>query len=122
MSLEYNREKDATINGNSSPCTEIISFDLLYRLCRAGFTKLIPLLANSKIPNVYDRLVTEEEIKAFPSAEGRPMRINQQNPNFWTESRLIANAHLFGESHANIKKIFDYEYEDMENQDPEDVF
>lgn len=55
----------------------------------------MPLLSDSKIPNVYDHLITDEEIKAFPSAEGKPVRIIHQNPNFWTEVRLKEKSHLF---------------------------
>ncbi len=87
--------KDNIVNRNSSPNAKTNSSDNIIRLYGAGFRKLVPLLPDSKIPNVYDHLITEEEIKAFPSAEGKPVRIIHQKPNFWTEVRLKEKSHLF---------------------------
>jgi len=57
---------------------------------------MVPLFADSKRANVYsDKFITEEELKKFPSAEGKPVRIIHQNPCFWTETRLQQNSHLF---------------------------
>jgi hypothetical protein len=75
-------ENNANCNGSLTAKT-ISSSDII-RLYDAGFRKLVPLLPDSKIPNVYDHLITEEEIKTFPSAEGKPVRIIYQKPNFWT--------------------------------------
>ena len=83
------------INCNSSPVTKTISSDVLIQLYNARFRKLVPLLPDSKKANVYDHLITEEEIKAFPSAEGKSVRIIYQNPTFWTETRLKEKSHLF---------------------------
>ena len=75
--------------------SKTVSFESLVQLHNAGFRKLVPLLPDSKRANVYDHLITDEEIKAFPSAEGKPVRIIHQNPNFWTEKRLQDKAYLF---------------------------
>ena len=40
-------------------------------------------------------MISEHEIKQFPSAEGKPVRIIYENPNFWTEKRLQEKSHLF---------------------------
>jgi hypothetical protein len=90
-----NDKRDASVNCNSSPTDKTISSDDLIHLYDVGFRKLVPLLPDSKIPNVYDHLITEEEIKMFPSAEGKPIRIICQKPNFWTETRLREKSHLF---------------------------
>jgi hypothetical protein len=71
-----------------------ISSDVLFRLYTAGFRKLIPLLPAGSIPNVYDRLITDEECRS-PYAERNPFRFIYQNPNFWTEARLKEKSHLF---------------------------
>jgi hypothetical protein len=72
-----------------------IPLELLIRLYEAGFRKLVSVHADSKRANVYVDLITDDEIKQFPSAEGKPVRIIQHNPNFWTEERLRNKAHLF---------------------------
>jgi hypothetical protein len=95
LSMEDNTKKDANINHNSNATAKMISSDDIIELYNSGFRKLVPLLPDSKIPNVYDHLITEEEIKTFPSAEGKPVRIIQQNPNFWTEKRLQDKVYLF---------------------------
>ena len=64
-------------------------------LFRAGFRKLIPLFEDSGRANVYDNLVSEKELKQFPSAEGKPVRIIYENPTFWTEERLREKSYLF---------------------------
>jgi hypothetical protein len=87
--------KDGNVNYNSDATAKAISSDDIFRLYNAGFRKLVPLLPDSKRANVYDHLITDEEIKAFPSAEGKPVRIIQQNPNFWTEKRLQDKAYIF---------------------------
>jgi hypothetical protein len=74
---------------------QTIGTSVLIQLYNDGFRKLVPLLPDSKRANVYDHLITEEEIKAFPSAEGKPVGIIHQNPNFWTETRLKEVSHLF---------------------------
>jgi hypothetical protein len=61
----------------------------------ASFKKLVPLFADYRRANVYDNLVTEKEIKQFPSAEGKLMRDIYENPTFWTEERLQEKSHLF---------------------------
>jgi hypothetical protein len=94
-SMEDNSKNNANVNYNSSHTAKTISSDDIIRLHNAGLRKLVPLLPDSKIPNVYDHLITEEEIKTFPSAEGRPVRIIYQKPNFWTEARLKEKSHLF---------------------------
>ena len=73
--------------------SETIPADHLIQLYNAGFRKLIPLLADSKRANVYDHLITEEEIRAFPLP--KPVRIIHQNPHFWSETRLQEKANLF---------------------------
>ena len=83
---------DTTANVRDS---KAVPFESLSHLYNAGFRKLVPLLADSKRANVYDHLITDEEIKAFPSAEGKPVRIIHQNPNFWTEKRLQDKTYLF---------------------------
>ena len=55
---------------------------------------MVPLLPDSKIPNVHDHLITEEEIKTFPSAEGKPVRIIYQKTDFWTKTRLRDKSYL----------------------------
>ena len=73
-----------------------IPIEILLKHFQAGFRKMVPLFADSKRANVYDgKFITEEEIKQFPSAEGKPVRIIHQNPIFWTETRLKEKAHLF---------------------------
>jgi hypothetical protein len=52
-------------------------------------------MSDSRQANVYDNLVIEDEIKAYPSAESKPVRIIYQNPNFWTEERLKEKSYLF---------------------------
>ena len=90
---EDNSQNDDSINDNSN--NKIIPSDTLLQLHNAGFRKLVPVMADSKRANVYDHLITEEEIKLFPLAEGKPVRIMNQNPNFWTEIRLQEQSHLF---------------------------
>jgi hypothetical protein len=90
---EDNSQNDDSINDNSN--NKIIPSDTLLQLHNAGFRKLVPVMADSKRANVYDHLITEEEIKLFPLAEGKPVRIINQNPNFWTEIRLQEQSHLF---------------------------
>jgi hypothetical protein len=87
--------KDNSVNRNSSPNAKTIPSHDIIGLYHAGFRKQVPLSPDSKIPNVYDHLITEEEINAFPSTEGRPVRIIYQKPNFWTEGRLKEKSHLF---------------------------
>lgn len=82
--------------------TNTLPISVIIQLYNAGFRKLVPLLHDSKRANVYDHLITDEEIKAFPSAEGKPVRIIHQNPNFWTENRLQDNHPLF----YNVATIF----------------
>jgi hypothetical protein len=73
-----------------------IPIEALIQLFQVGFRKMVPLFADSKRANVYsDKFITEEEIKQFPSAEGKHLRIIHQNPCFWTETRLQENSHLF---------------------------
>jgi len=79
LSTEDNSKKDANANYNSSHTDKTIPLDDIIQLYNAGFRKLVPLLPDSKIPNV-QHLVTDEEIKAFPTAEGKPVRIIHQNP------------------------------------------
>lgn len=55
--------------------TNTIPIDIIIQLYNAGLRKLVPLLHDSKRANVYDHLITDEEIKAFPSAEGKPVCI-----------------------------------------------
>jgi hypothetical protein len=74
--------------------SKTISYDVLFQLYTAGFRKLIPLLPAGSIPNVYDRLITDEECRS-PYAERNPFRFIYQNPNFWTEARLKEKSHLF---------------------------
>jgi hypothetical protein len=74
--------------------SKTISSDVLFRLYAAGFRKLIPLLADSINPNIYDHLITDEEFRS-PYVEGKPLRAIHQNPNFWTEARLKGKSHLF---------------------------
>ena len=95
LSMEDNSKKVANVNYNSSHTARTISSDDIIQLYNAGFRKLVPLLPGSKIPNVHDHLITEEEIKALSSAEGKPVRIIHQKPNFWTEVRLKEKSHLF---------------------------
>ena len=83
---------------NSRSASEIISIRpaTLVQLFHAGFRKMVPLSIDSKRANVYSgKFITEEEIKQFPSAEGKPVRIIHQNPNFWSETRLQEKADLF---------------------------
>jgi hypothetical protein len=68
---------------NISENNKTIAHQTLIQLRRAGFRKLIPLFADSKRANVYDNLVTVEEIKQYPSAEGKPVRIIYENVAFW---------------------------------------
>src|SRR5215469_18260123 len=82
--------------------TNTLPISVIIQLYNAGFRKLVPLLHDSKRANVYDHLITDEEIKAFPSAEGKPVRIIHQNPNFWTENRLQDNHPLF----YNVATLF----------------
>lgn len=85
----------ADIIDSKTGSSNTIGTDILIQLYNAGFRKLVPLLPDSKRANVYDHLMTEEEFKAFPSAEGKPVGIIHQNPNFWTEMRLKEKSHLF---------------------------
>jgi hypothetical protein len=96
LSMEANNKKDANVNYNTNATTKTVSSDDIIQLYNAGFRKVVPLLPDSKIPNVHDHLISEEEIKMFPSAEGKPVRIIYQKPNFWTEARLKEKSHLFG--------------------------
>lgn len=82
------------INGKFGS-NKAIPSDVLIQLHKDGFRKLIPLMVDPKRANVYDHLITEEEIKTFPSAEDKPVRIIHQNPDFWTETRLKKQSHLF---------------------------
>jgi hypothetical protein len=75
--------------------TNTIPISVIIQLYNAGFRKLVPLLHDSKRANVYDHLITDQEIKTFPSAEGKPVRIIYQNPNFWTEKRFQYKHYLF---------------------------
>src|SRR5215469_11789634 len=75
--------------------TNTLPISVIIQLYNAGFRKLVPLLHDSRRANVYDHLITDEEFKAFASAEGKPVRIIYQNPNFWTEKRLQDNPSLF---------------------------
>jgi len=93
LSLKDNNQSVGGIDANGSSNT--ISSDVLIQLYNAGFRKMIPLLPDSKRANVYDHLVTEEDIRHFPSAEGKPVRIIHQNPNFWTQARLQEKSYLF---------------------------
>src|ERR1051325_9203269 len=91
MSVTTSRWMEMLIENNS----ETIPADHLIQLYNAGFRKLVPLLADSKRANVYDNLITEEEMRSFSSAEGKPVKIIHQNPIFWTENRLKEKSHLF---------------------------
>jgi hypothetical protein len=95
LSLEDNSKEYSNVNYNTNATHKAVSSDDIIRLYNTGFRKLIPLSADSKKANVYDHLITDEEIKTFPSAEGKPVRIIYQNPNFWTEKRLQDKAYLF---------------------------
>lgn len=108
-SIDYNVKKNINIRRKTSKITQDIVenvndvsknskrilADTLIQLYRAGFKKLIPLHADSRRANVYDNLASEQEIKQFPSAEGKPVRIIHENVNFWTEERLQEKSHLF---------------------------
>jgi hypothetical protein len=72
-----------------------VSVQNLIELFRAGFRKLVPLFADSRRANVYDNLISEQEIKQFPSAEGKPVRIIYEHVSFWTEERLQEKSYLF---------------------------
>ena len=85
-------DKDINVNLGSN---KTIQPDVLLQLYNAGFRKQVPLRSDSKRANVYDNLIAEEEIRSFPSAEGKPVRIIYQNPNFWSEMRLQEKANLF---------------------------
>jgi hypothetical protein len=93
LTSEDNSQNSGSIIDNSN--SKIIPADVLIQLYNAGFRKLIPLMTDSKRANVYDHLITEEEIRVFPFAEGKPVRIINQNPNFWTENRLHEKSYLF---------------------------
>jgi hypothetical protein len=93
LSLKDNNQSVGGIDANGSSNT--ISSDVLIQLHNAGFRKMIPLLPDSKRANVYDHLVSEEDIRHFPSAEGKPVRIIHQNSNFWTQTRLQEKSYLF---------------------------
>lgn len=80
---------------NASINSSTIQIEILTQLYRAGFKKLVPLCADSKRANVYDNLLSEDEFKMFPSAEGKPVRIIYENVKFWTEMRLQEKSHLF---------------------------
>ena len=82
--------------------TKTIPTDHLLQLYNAGFRKQVPLRPDSKRANVYDNLITEEEFRSFSSADGKPVRIIHQNPNFWTENRLKEKSHLF----SNVATTF----------------
>jgi hypothetical protein len=95
---ETNEAAKPILDNNSNKIPEnckTILVQTLIALFRAGFSKLVPLFADSRRANVYDNLVNEQEIKQFPSAEGKPVRIIYENVNFWTEKRLIEKSHLF---------------------------
>ena len=93
MTSKDNSQNSRSINDNSN--RKAIPADVLIQLHNAGFRKLVPLMGDSKRANVYDHLITEEEIKLFPFAEGKPIRIINQNANFWTETRLQEKVYLF---------------------------
>ncbi|HEY7080148.1 MAG TPA: hypothetical protein VH500_10630 [Nitrososphaeraceae archaeon] len=80
---------------NISKNSKTIPLQTLIQLYKAGFKKLVPLFADSRRANVYDNLISEQEFKQFPYAEGKPVRIIYENVNFWTESRLQEMSHLF---------------------------
>jgi hypothetical protein len=80
---------DISKNGKTIPIQTLI------QLYKSGFRKLVPLFADSRQANVYDNLISEQEFKQFPYAEGKPVRIIYENVNFWTESRLKEMSHLF---------------------------
>jgi hypothetical protein len=94
-SVEDDSKIDANVNYNSNATAKAVSSDDILRLYNARFRKLVPLSADSKKANVYDHLITDEEIKTFPSAEGKPVRFIHENPDFWTEKRLQDKAYLF---------------------------
>ena len=106
--ININREtgevtKDIAKNlNNISENSKTIPMETLLQLYKVGFRKLIPLFADSKRANVYNNLVTEQEIKQFPSAEGKPVRIIYENVNFWTEKHLQRMSHLF----SNVATTF----------------
>ena len=99
--MSYSINSSTTNNGvdnksnKDNENAKIIPPHYLNELYNAGFKKLVPLLSDSKRANVYHHLITEEEIKSFPRADGKPVRIIYQNPNFWTEARLQEKSHLF---------------------------
>jgi hypothetical protein len=72
-----------------------IPSNILIQLYRAGFRKMVPLLVDSKRANVYRDLIIEEDIKQFPSAEGKPVRIIHEHSSFWSEERLKEKSYLF---------------------------
>ena len=95
--------KDIAKNlNNITENSKTIPLETLVQLYKVGFRKLIPLFADSKRANVYDNLVTKKEIKQFPSAEGKPVRIIYENVNFWTEERLQRMSQLF----SNVATTF----------------
>ncbi|MFZ0512155.1 MAG: hypothetical protein WAM14_11160 [Candidatus Nitrosopolaris sp.] len=94
MELDIHAQtEDNTPDNTTTANTNTIATSVLIELYNARFRK--PLLPDSKRANVYDHLITEEEIIAYPSAEGKPVRIIHQNPNFWTETRLKEKPYLF---------------------------
>jgi hypothetical protein len=95
LSSEDKFQKRSNINTNGSSDAKTISSDVLIQLYNAGFRKLVPLHTDSKRANVYGDLITEEEIKKFQSAEGKPVRIIHQDSSFWSEIRLREKAYLF---------------------------
>ena len=80
---------------NISKNSKTIRVQTLIQLYKAGFRKLIPLSEDSRRANVYNNLISEQEIRQFSSAEGKPVRIIYENVNFWTEIRLQEKSHLF---------------------------
>jgi hypothetical protein len=96
LELHTNMTGGTNPTGNTTTeNTKTIPISVLNQLRDAGFRKLVPLLADSKRANVYDHLTIDEEIKAFPSAEGKPVKIIYQNENFWNKARLKEKSHLF---------------------------
>src|SRR5438128_11714144 len=90
------QDDNANTTGNTRhENSKTIPAEFLIQLYRAGFRKLVPLLSDSKRANVHGDLITEDEIKQFPLAEDKPVRIIHQNPSFWSEPRLLEKACLF---------------------------
>jgi hypothetical protein len=92
ISKEGLNDLDSTlcVGNTSSANNGTIPISLLLQYHTAGIRKLVPLNQDSQTANVYDSLITQEELNQYKEAEGKPVRIIHKKPNFWTEARLIA--------------------------------